>query len=611
MTTPLSGRPSANDCDRPNETQDDDHTNPDRTETIVIHAENLRLQYPTKSDLALDGVSFEASEGEVLGVVGPTESGKTSLAQAVAGFAPSVTGGTLDGELEVAGRDPREADDARVGMVFEDYSSQLTQVHVRDEIAVPLLSQGYGRDDAREKTRELLERVRLSGYGDKRTWELSGGEQQRVAIAAALALDPDVLVFDTATDMLDPDGREDVWNLISSFKGDTTLVVTVADPRDLVGVADRVLVIENGSTAEFGSVDETIRDYELLDGVGATPPTCLRVAEMIGLSANPLTPSEFAEALASDDRERTGMAEPAATAADGGRITDADVFGEPVLRVEDVTFSYSANETAIENIDLDIHEGEVHALIGGNGAGKSTLSELLVGLLEPDEGRILVDGKSTDDISVGAIGESVALSFQNPDEQLSKRTVKEEIRFPLEERRYESTGWFSKRERYDEEYIDERVETACELAGLDDEHEEDPTFLPQGGRRLVAIASAVAPDPSVAVLDEPTAGLDTEGTERIRKTIEQLRAHGTAVVLIGHDMGFVCEVADRVTLLGDGETILRGTPKEVFARGNWDTLHEQYVRPPRAARLADRIGVDALTPSELVKGIRPSAGVSR
>jgi energy-coupling factor transporter ATP-binding protein EcfA2 len=575
----------------------------------VIHAENLKLQYPTKSEPALDGVSFEAAEGEVLGVVGPTESGKTSLAQAVAGFAPSVTGGTLDGELDVAGRDPREADDARVGMVFEDYSSQLTQVHVRDEIAVPLLSQGYGRDDAREKTRELLERVRLSGYGDKRTWELSGGEQQRVAIAAALALEPDVLVFDTATDMLDPDGREDVWNLITSLKGDTTLVVTVADPRNLVGVADRVLVIENGSTAEFGSVDETIRNHELLDSVGVTPPTCLRVAETIGLSANPLTPSEFADALASDDRERTGMAETVTTAADGGMV--ADTFGEPVLRIEDVTFGYSADETAIENLDLDIHEGEVHALIGGNGAGKSTLSELLVGLLEPDEGRILVNGETTGDETVGAISESIALSFQNPDEQLSKRTVEEEIRFPLDERRYERTGLLSKRERYDDEYIEERIETACELTGLDDKlREEDPTFLPQGGRRLAAIASAVAPNPAGVVLDEPTAGLDTEGTERIRKTIEQLRADGKAVVLIGHDMGFVCEVADRVTLLGDGKTILRGTPKEVFARENWDTLHEQYVRPSRAARLADRIGVDALTAGGLVERIRPSAEVT-
>jgi energy-coupling factor transporter ATP-binding protein EcfA2 len=592
----------------PNENQDNDNGKPDRTEAIVIHAENLRLQYPTKSEPALDGVSFQAAEGEVLGVVGPTESGKTSLAQAVAGFAPSVTGGTLDGELTVAGRDPREADDARVGMVFEDYSSQLTQVHVRDEIAVPLLSQGYGREAAREKVHELLDRVRLPGYGDKRTWELSGGEQQRVAIAAALALDPDVLVFDTATDMLDPDGREDVWNLISSLKGDTTLVVTVTDPRDLVGVADRVLVIENGTPAAFGSVDETIRNYELLEDVGITPPTCLRVAETLGLSANPLTPSEFADALASDGRERTGMAEPAATAADGGMVVDT---GEPVLCVENVTFGYSDDETAIESLNLNVHEGEVHALIGGNGAGKSTLSELLVGLLEPDEGRILVDGETTDDKTVGTVSESIALSFQNPDEQLSKRTVEKEIRFPLEERRYESTGWFSKRERYDEEYIDERVETACELAGLDDEREADPTFLPQGGRRLAAIASAVAPDPSVAILDEPTAGLDTDGTERIRKTIEQLRADGKAVVLIGHDMGFVCEVADRVTLLGDGETILRGTPKEVFAHENWDTLHEQYVRPPRAACLADRIGVNALTAGKLVEVARPLAEVSR
>jgi energy-coupling factor transporter ATP-binding protein EcfA2 len=575
----------------------------------VIHAENLKLQYPTKSEPALDGVSFEAAEGEVLGVVGPTESGKTSLAQAVAGFAPSVTGGTLDGELAVAGRDPREADDARVGMVFEDYSSQLTQVHVRNEVVVPLLSRGYGRDEAREKAHELLDRVRLGGYGDKRTWELSGGEQQRVAIAAALALEPDVLVFDTATDMLDPDGREDVWNLISSLKGDTTLVVTVANPEDLVGVADRVLVIEDGTNVAFGGIDETIRNHELLTDAGVTPPVCLRVAKRLGMAANPLTANEFADALGGGNDGRTDGAETEAVALDGGLVADT---GDPVLSVEDVTFGYSDDETAIDGLDLDLHEGEVHALIGGNGAGKSTLSELLVGLLRPDGGRILVEGETTDDETVASISESIALSFQNPDEQLSKRTVEKEIRFPLDERRYESTGWFSKRERYDDEYIEERVETACELTGLEDEHREaDPTFLPQGGRRLAAIASALAPDPSVAILDEPTAGLDAAGTDRIRKTIEQLRADGKAVVLIGHDIDFVCEVADRVTLLGDGETILRGTPRDVFARENWDILHEQHMRPPRTARLADRIGVDALVVDEFVEAARPLAEASR
>lgn len=573
----------------------------------MIHAENLRLQYPTKTEPALDGVSFEVAQGEVLGVVGPTESGKTSLAQAIAGFAPSVTGGTLDGELEVAGRDPRETDDAtRVGMVFEDYSSQLTQVHVLDEIVVPLLSVGYDRETAHEKARELLDRVRLGGYGDKRTWELSGGEQQRVAIAAVLALDPDVLVFDTATGTLDPDGREDVWNLIASLKGETTLVVTVADPWDLVGIANCVLVIENGENAAFGDVDDTLRNHDLLEGVGVTPPICLRVAERLDLSANPLTPGEFADALGIETHERFHGTETATAAADGGTTTDAS--GKPILSVENVTFGYSDDETAIDGIDLDVHEGEVHALVGGNGAGKSTLSELLVGLLKPDEGRIRIDGENTDDTTVAAIGESVALSFQNPDEQLSKRTVEKEIRFPLDEHRYERTGWFSKRERYDEEYIEERVEKVCELTGLGDElREEDPTFLPHGGRRLAAIASALAPDPVGVLLDEPTAGLDANGDDRIRRTIEHLRAAGKAVVLIAHDMDFVCEVADRVTVLGDGETILRGTPEAVFARENWDTIHEQYVRPPRVARLADRLGVEALTTDELVERLLPVA----
>ncbi|MFB6069118.1 MAG: ABC transporter ATP-binding protein [Halobacterium sp.] len=573
----------------------------------MIRAENLRLQYPTREGYALDGVSFDVDRGEVLGVVGPVEAGKTSLAMALTGLAPAVTGGTLEGELSVAGRDPRTADsDGRVGMVFEDYSSQLTQVRVIDEVTVPLLDRGFDRAEARERARELLADVRLEGYGDERTWELSGGEQQRVAIAAVLATDPDVLVFDTATDMLDPHGREDVSNLVASLAGETTMVVTVDDPQDLVGVADSVLVLEDGEPVTVGDADSVLRDADCFADVGVEPPLPQRVARDLGLAADPLSPDELADALgdtpARERRERL--------ADDGGRPVDTDraFDGDPVLEADDVSFAYGPDEQALDGIDFAVHAGEVHAVIGGNGAGKTTLSELLVGLLTPDSGQLVVDGEPTDGRTAAAVGEDVGLAFQNPDEQLSRRTVEDELRFPLERRQYDRSGWlpFGNEKRFGEEYVEERVDRALELVGLDDAgvRDADPTKLPQGERRLVAIASALAPDPTAAVLDEPTAGLDADGYDRMRDTIGRLADRGKAVVVVEHDMDFVCDVADRVTLLDDGGVALQGPPREVFAREHWDALRERYLRPPRAARLADRLGVDALTLDGLVDRTR-------
>ncbi|MFB6146545.1 MAG: ABC transporter ATP-binding protein [Halobacteriaceae archaeon] len=574
----------------------------------MIRAEDISLQYPTRDENALDDLSFSVEEGEVLGVVGPVESGKTSLAMALAGLAPQVTGGALTGDLTVAGRDPREADsDGRVGMVFEDYSAQLTQVRVIDEVLVPLLDRGFDREAALQRARELLERVRLSGYEQRRTWELSGGEQQRVAIAAVMATDPEVLVFDTATDMLDPEGREDVSNLVASLAGETTMVVTVDDPQELVGVADSVLVLEDGRAEAVGQADQILRRHDLFERVGVRPPLPLRVGRELDLQATPLSADELAAAL--PGAGRGGQSSEAATTV-GSDDLRADGVGDPVIEVDDVTFGYD-DETAVDGVDMTVHEGEVHAVVGGNGAGKTTLCELLVGLHAPDDGRLVVDGEPAADRTAADLGESIALAFQNPDEQLSRRTVEAELRFPLEQRQYDRSGWlpFASEQRYDEAYVEEHVERALSLTGLDGAgvREADPTTLPQGTRRLVAIGAALAPDPAAAVLDEPTAGLDADGDERMRQTIERLRAAGTAVIIVEHDMDFVCEMADTVTLLDDGQVRFQGPPRELFARENWDELRERYLRPPRAARLADRLELDALTADQLIESARSLA----
>ncbi|MFB6253990.1 MAG: ATP-binding cassette domain-containing protein, partial [Halobacteriaceae archaeon] len=144
-----------------------------------------------------------------------------------------------------------------------DYSSQLTQVRVIDEVTIPLLSRGLSGDKAKRRAKELLAKVQLEGYENKKTWELSGGEQQRVAIAAILAIDPDVLIFDNAIDMLDPKGQMMVTNLISSLAEDTTLVVTATDPQQLIGVADDLVVLDSGEVVRKGSADSVLREHDL------------------------------------------------------------------------------------------------------------------------------------------------------------------------------------------------------------------------------------------------------------------------------------------------------------------------------------------------------------
>lgn len=573
----------------------------------MLSARNFTFTYPGIPEPALSDVSFDVDQGDVLGVVGPVGAGKTSLCMALAGFVPQVTGGRSTGDLTVDGRDPREASGEemaqRVGMVFEDYAAQLTQITVLSEVMAPLVNRGVPRNEAESRAKKLLDKVNLTGHDDKRTWELSGGQQQRVAIAATLAMEPDVLIFDSATGMLDPVGQADINSLVRDLAGDTTLVIAQNDPDALASLADHVVVLAAGETVACGSPEEVLRDEDTLTQAGVEPPMCLRAARALGLSETPLTPAAFERAVNASSLSMVDDGQP--IVADGGGS------GETLVNIEDITYQYSDGTMALSGIDLDVRAGNVHTLIGGNGSGKTTLSKLLVGLLDPTAGHVSIAGIDTRERTATALARTVGIALQNPDEQLSERTVEAEIAFPLRQRQYEKTGLFSKRERYDDAYIDQRVSRAAELGGIDTALlDHDPTLLPRGQRQLVTIAQALALDPSVLVLDEPTVGLDAATRQRVEQTIARLRELGKAVILIEHDMDFVCEVADTVTVLENGSVALTGPTRDVFTKHTQETLSEWWLRLPRAGQLASRVGVDALTLDGLVSGLAPVTEVS-
>lgn len=251
---------------------------------------------------------------------------------------------------------------------------------------------------------------------------------------------------------------------------------------------------------------------------------------------------------------------------------------------------------------MTIHRGEVHAIIGGNGAGKTTLARLLVGLLKPTEGRILIDGLDTRTQKVADLASTIGTAFQNPDEQITEKTVAAEIGFPLQRRRYQKTGWFTKRLRYDAAYIQERTAQACDLVGLGEELlVRDPSLLSRGQRRLVTIAEALALDPSVLILDEPMVGLDAASRRQVSRMIERLREMARAVILVEHDMDLVCALADAVTVLNGGRVTAQGATRTVFTGDRWDLLEGISLKPPHAAQLGQTIGVPALTDEELIE----------
>lgn len=567
----------------------------------MLEVKDFTFIYPGVKEPALRNLSFSVPQGEVLGLIGPIGAGKTSLCMALGGFVPGVTGGNTAGELEVGGKDPRETSGVEmsrlVGMVFEDYTAQLTQIRVIDEIKAPLLNRGCSTEEAKKRAEELMETVRLTGMGleRKKVWELSGGQQQRVAIAAMLAMEPEVIIFDSATGMLDPQGKEEVRKIVSDLAGERTLVISSEEPSGLVGLADSVMTLVDGEIMTHGPAEEVLRDSATLSRSGVDVPVALGVAEELGLSEKPLTPEEFKDAAGSIEVMEAKSDE------------EIESFGEPLVEVEGATFSYPDGTKAIQEVDFVVRQGESHAIVGGNGAGKSTLGHMIVGLSKPSEGSVVVGGVDTRETTAMDLARQVGTTFQNPDEQISERTVREELAFPLRRRRYERTGWFSKTERYGEDYIEERIAKVRELMEMDEDLlEYDPINMPRGQRRLVNITQALALDPSVLFLDEPIVGLDAPARGQVRRLISSLKDMGRAVIMVDHDLDLVCETADTVTVLNEGRVALQGPKHEVFARKNWDFLAELYIRPPQVARLAEAIGTEATTTRELVARLSPA-----
>lgn len=582
---------------------------------LIVNAKNFTFTYPGSDESVLNDVSLEIKEGEILGVIGPLGAGKTTLGMAIAGLAPSITGGETSGELDVntnhqIEKPPEEnheqnQNNRRVGMVFEDYQAQLVQLKVLEEVRVPLLNYGASEEEAIHQARQLLDKVGLSDIEDnRRIWDLSGGQQQQLAIAATLGIDPQILILDNVMDKLDPNGQEQVRRVIIDLcRNHKTIVLVEQDPNFLLQNVNRLLVLVDGKVIAEGTPDEILRNEDLLSCADIESPISLRVARALGLSESPLTLKEFQQAYRNSHIQRLSsltVKKDRHFSAESSLVQDK--FGDLVVCMKNVTFSYSGDSSKeLKDVSISIHEGEVHALVGRSGGGKTTIVKHLAGLVKPNEGKVTVCNVDTREKSVPELGLIVGTVLQNPDEQLSEKTVKNEIAFPLKQRQYERTGLFSRSKRYDDDYIENQVSQVCELVGIGkDMLDCDPLLLPRGQRKLVTIAEALVVDPKVLLLDEPIIGVGATSRQKIAQMLASLRKQGKAVLLVSHNVNFVTEVADTVTILDQGRIILQGPLQQVFAEEHWSRLSELHIEPPRAALLARHLNVNAWTCDELV-----------
>ena len=554
----------------------------------VVRVNGLGYRYRGQSNAALRDVDLEVGEGEFLVVMGASGAGKSTLCASLNGLIPNFLRGRMEGEVRIRNHSTREGkvgEFAReVGLVFQDFEAQLFSTNVELEVAFGPENFQVEHEEMVRRVRDVLQRVRLDGFEGRQPATLSGGQKQRLAIASVLAMEPRILCLDEPTTDLDPIGKLGVFEIAEELRSrdDVTLIVVEHETEETLN-ADRIVILQDGAVIRDRSAREVLSDVQFLEETGIMPLGVARFFHELGSGEQlPLTPEEGIK----DFRWRNWRVRPERheelIAADEAREED---YGETLIEVEGLTHRYPNDVVALEAVDLEVRQGEFLAILGQNGSGKTTLVKHFNGLLKPTEGEVRVGGVETVKQGIRRLGERVGYVFQNPDHQIFSDTVFDEVAFGPKIREME------------EDEIGERVSEALAAVGMEGRGDEDPFSLTKGERQRVAVASVLAVQPEILILDEPTTGLDYAEQKRMMGLVRDLNEAGSTIIIVTHTMWVVAEYAHRVAVVRDGRVTLHGTVREVFARE--DELREAALRPPHIVSFSNALGFPALSVEEL------------
>lgn len=534
----------------------------------IIEVENVSFDYISRDEdgkeisrsPVLKDISLSVPEGQFLAILGHNGCGKSTLAKH---FNAILT--PTAGKVTVAGIDT--SDEERlfnirqtVGMVFQNPDNQLVATIVEEDVAFAPENMGVPQPEIRRRVDEALKQVDMYEYREHAPHQLSGGQKQRVAIAGVIAMQPKCIVMDEPTAMLDPKGRREVMKtirMLNKEKGITVVLIT--HYMDEAAQADRVVVMDGGKIIMDNVPKKIFSRVKELRAVGLDVPQVTELCDMLiekGVDISPeiIHEQECAEALFMLTKGRSAVIPP--------KPEESVEDNRPVVLTADkVTYKYSVGtpfeKTAVDSVDLEIREGEFVGIIGHTGSGKSTLIQHFNGLVKPTSGRVLVDGADIwgRGVNIRDIRFKVGLVFQYSEHQLFEETVAKDI------------AYGPKNMGLTEEEIKQRVVSAAESMDIVKLLNKSPFELSGGQQRRVALAGVLAMDPEVLILDEPAAGLDPKGRDKILGQIKQYHEkYGKTILLVSHSMEDIVKYAGKVLVMNKSRLFCYDTVDRVFAR---------------------------------------------
>jgi energy-coupling factor transport system ATP-binding protein len=591
----------------------------------VLAFHDVTYRYPGAERPALEDVSLEVGEGEFCLLAGLSGHGKSTLLRAASGLVPHFHGGSFSGRVELAGLDTRKHGPARLGALagalFQDPESQLVMSSVRAELALALESRGHGAGAVARGVEEVALALGIDHLLDRPTHTLSGGEQQRVALGAALSGRPPVLLLDEPTSQLDPVAGDELVGLLRRLnqEWDTTILLAEHRLERCLPSVDRVIAMRDGRIAHDGRprsfLEWASREVPALQTPGArlfalaglAPPpvgvkqarAALRRRSLLSSEEGVSCPTPPAVRSAQVDNRRQGATSsaslaPGAVPAGAERrseVPGASSFGRrlrrrgaraaPALHMRGVWHELHRGPAILRGADLRLQAGESVALMGRNGAGKSTLLRHAAGLLEPTRGRIECGGR----VGCGR----VALLLQNPGDYF----MHERVDLETSPRALARAGLSELAARNPRDLSGgERQRLA--LAIVTDGGEREGRAVPDGHGDRGGDGTEGAERPAVLALDEPTRGMDRLAKAQLAEELRRRAARGQAVIVATHDPEFACACADRAVLLADGRVIADGPAAELLAGGWYFATETARILGGAAGALRPEQGAELL-----------------
>ncbi|MCG7408066.1 ABC transporter ATP-binding protein [Paenibacillus sp. ACRRX] len=545
----------------------------------IISFRDFSFQYRSLSEPTLKGINLDIYPGEKILIAGPSGSGKSTLAHCINGLIPFTYGGTITGDYTLQGKRPADLSifeiSQTVGTILQDQDGQFIGLSVGEDVAFAFENECMPQSEMRPLVEQALQVVDMLPLINQSPHDLSGGQKQRVSLAGVISMDTEVLLFDEPLANLDPASGKRAIELMEDIhqKSNKTMIIIEHRVEDVLEQPiDRIVVMAEGEIVAIGTPDELLAS-SMLQAHGLREPLYVAALKYAGVELDKEDHPSSLERLSlrGEVRERLSIWL-------GEELDAADKSpSEPILALQDVKFSYDGERDIIKGVSLHIGRGERVALLGNNGAGKSTLSHLFTGIAKPSSGDVLYGGERINEWSIRKRGQHIGYVMQNPNHMITQQMIADEVSLGLRMRGMPADA------------VTARVEETLRTCGLYGYRNWPISALSYGQKKRVTIASILALQPEIMILDEPTAGQDYKHYTEFMDFIVSLSDQGTSFLFITHDMHLALEYTDRAAVLHDGRCIAQGTTSQVLT--NIEAIAQANLKETSLGKLARSTGV--------------------